>query len=104
MIINNGALAASVIAMHTATNMAMLAKQDVKDWEITFSNGYCGCDETEEFTGTYDDAVDLATDYLGSYAETYAHAAFGWDAEYTDEEYEEYLENCCYEINEVKND
>ena len=71
-----------------------------KKWTITFSNGYCGCDTEEEFIGTYDEAVEFANEYLPDYAESYSHAEFGWDGEYTDEEYEEYLENCSYEIEE----
>lgn len=71
-----------------------------KKWIITFSNGYCGCDIEEEFFGTYDEAVEFANDYLPEYAEGYAHYAFGWDEEYTEEEYDEYLEDCGYEIEE----
>lgn len=67
---------------------------------ITFSNGYCGCDTEEEFEGTYDEAVDFANDYLPDYAESMSHAAFGWDEEYTEEEYEDYLEDCGYDIEE----
>ena len=72
----------------------------MKKWIITFSNGYCGCDQEEEFEGTYEKAVDFANEYLPEFAETYAHVAFGWDEEYTEEEYEEYLENCGYKIKE----
>ena len=71
-----------------------------KKWIVTFSNGYCGCDVEEEFVGTYDEAVDFANDYAPEYAETYAYVAFGWDEEYTEEDYDEYLENCGYEIEE----
>lgn len=71
-----------------------------KKWVITFSNGYCGCDIEEEFVGTYDEAVEWANEYLPDYAEDYTHIAFGWDEEYTEEEYEEYLEDCGYEIAE----
>lgn len=71
-----------------------------KKWIITFSNGYCGCDTEEEFEGTYAEAVDFANEYLPEFAETYAHAAFGWDEEYTEEEFDEYLVDCGYEIEE----
>ena len=71
-----------------------------KKWIITFSNGYCGCDIEEEFEGTYDEAVGFANDYLHEYAESYAYVAFGWDNEYTEEEYDEYFEDCGYEIAE----
>lgn len=75
-----------------------------KKWTITFSNGYCGCDIEEEFEGTYDGAVDFANEYLPDYAEQYAHAAFGWDEEYNEDEFEEYCENCSYEIEEKKDE
>lgn len=71
-----------------------------KKWTITFSNGYCGCDTEEEFEGTYEEAVGFANEYLPDYAEQFAHAAFGWDEEYTEDEFEEYLENCGYDIEE----
>lgn len=71
-----------------------------KKWIITFSNGYCGCDIEEEFEGTYDEAVEWANEYLPDYAETYAYVAFGWDNEYTEEEFDEYVEDCGYEIAE----
>ena len=75
-----------------------------KKWIITFSNGYCGCDTEEEFVGTYEEAVDFANEYLPEFAETYAHAAFGWDEEYTEEEFEEYLVDCGYEIEESEDE
>lgn len=73
-----------------------------KKWIITFSNGYCGCDIEEEFVGTYDEAVEWANEYLPDYAETYAYVAFGWDNEYTEEEFDEYVEDCGYEIEECE--
>ena len=71
-----------------------------KKWIITFSNGYCGCDIEEEFTGTYEEAVEFANDYLPEYAESYAYVAFGWNEEYTEEEYDDYIADCGYEIAE----
>lgn len=75
-----------------------------KNWTITFSNGYCGCDQEEEFEGTYKQAIEFANEHLPDYAESMAHAAFGWDEEYTEEEYEEYIENCGYEIKKSEDD
>lgn len=72
-----------------------------KKWIITFSNGYCGCDIEEEFVGTYEEAESWAEQYLNeSYAGSYAYVAFGWDEEYTEEEYEMYLEDCRFDIEE----
>lgn len=71
-----------------------------KKWIITFSNGYCGCDIEEEFIGTYDEAVAWANEYLPDYAEEYIPHAFGWSEECTEEEHDEYIENCDYDIEE----
>ena len=73
---------------------------------ITCGNGYCGC-ETEEVY-IYDEDVSEesiqqdALELMYNNAESYAHVYFGWDEEYTDEEYEEYLENnCSYDYHEI---
>ena len=58
--------------------------------------------KTEGFT--YEEAVDFANEYLPDYAESMSHAAFGWDGEYTEEEYEEYIENCGFDIEESEED
>ena len=71
-----------------------------KKWIITFENGYCGCNIEEEFVGTHEEAVEFANDYLPEYAESYAYVAFGWDEEYTEEEYDGYIADCGYEIKE----
>lgn len=71
-----------------------------KKWIITFSNGYCGCDQEEEFVGTYEEAIDYANEMLMDYAKSMAHAAFGLDEEINEDEFEEYCENCDYEIEE----
>jgi hypothetical protein len=79
-----------------------------KNWIITFSNGYCGCDQEEEFFGTYEEAVEWANENLPDYAESFAHCAFGWEWEInedvTEEEMDEYLENCGYDIAEREDD
>ena len=71
-----------------------------KKWIITFENGYCGCNQEEEFEGTYEEAVAFAEECLDDYAEQYAYVAFGWDEDYDEEEYEQYRENCGYNIKE----
>lgn len=71
-----------------------------KKWIITFSNGYCGCDQEEEFVGTYEEAVEWADETLRDYAESMSHAEFGWDEEINEDKFEEYCENCYYEIEE----
>ena len=60
-------------------------------------NGYCGCDCEDVFfydndtteTEIEEDLWEWAVDN----AESYAYVHFGWDEEYSEEEYEEYLEN-----------
>ena len=75
-----------------------------KKWIITFENGYCGCDQEEEFEGTYEEAVDFAEEQLPQYAESMAYVAFGWDEEPDPDEYEYYAENCGYNIKESEED
>ena len=60
-------------------------------------NGYCGCDSEEAFFYE-DNATDLEIgedvyDWACDNAESFSHVHFGWDGEYTEEEWEEYIEN-----------
>ena len=70
--------------------------------KINFHNGYCGCDHEEEFEGTYEEAIEFANEFLPVYAENMAHAAFGWDwatnEDITEEDMNEYLNNCGFDI------
>ena len=50
--------------------------------------------------GTYEEAIEFANEYLPDYAEQYAYAVFGWNEEYTEEEFDEYREDCGYDIEE----
>lgn len=60
-------------------------------------NSYCGCDVEDVFF--YDDDVvnkyieEDVREYAYNNAESFAHVHFGWDEEYTDEDYEDYIEN-----------
>lgn len=79
-------------------------------YKITFSNGYCGCDEEiyEEFN-TIEEAEEYATEYLtcGMYSFYEPDSRFiGYDEDYdSEEEYweavDEYQENCTYFIEEI---
>lgn len=69
-----------------------------KKWLITYENGYPGCNEEIEFEGTYEEAKEYAEDGLEDYAQTWTHIAFGWDEEFTEEEYEDYRADCGYNI------
>jgi hypothetical protein len=60
-------------------------------------NGYCGCDSEEVFIYEAEvsqkDINEDVYDWACENAESFAHVHFGWDGEYSDEEYEEYIEN-----------
>jgi hypothetical protein len=61
----------------------------------TCGNGYCGCDDEEVFI--FEEEVEASVideevlAWAENNAESFAHVHFGWDEEYTDEEYEEYM-------------
>ena len=60
-------------------------------------NGYCGCDSEEAFffeDGTKDRDIDEDVyAWACDNAESYAYVHFGWGEDYTDEDYEDYLDN-----------
>ena len=60
-------------------------------------NGYCGCDSEEVFFFNDSmDEVEIDEEILSwaqENAESFAYVHFGWGESYTDEEYEDYLEN-----------
>lgn len=61
------------------------------------SNGYCGCDAEDAFffeDGTSESEMneDIYT-WAVENAESFAHVHFGWDEEYSNEEWEDYIEN-----------
>lgn len=45
-----------------------------------------------------------AKDSLYDYAESMSHAAFGWGEEYTEEEFDDYISDCGFEIEEREED
>ena len=60
-------------------------------------NGYCGCDfEDVMFYPDYihEDTIDIdGWGMAEDNAQSYAHYHFGWGEDYTDEEWDEYLDN-----------
>lgn len=60
-------------------------------------NGYCGCDCEDVFFYDNDtEDIEIEEDLWGwaiDNAESYAYVHFGWGEEYSEEDYEEYLEN-----------
>lgn len=71
-----------------------------RHWIITFSNGYRDCYQEAEFIGTYEKAVDYADERLREYAKNMSNAVFDWDEEINEDEFEEYCENCTFDIEE----
>lgn len=64
----------------------------------TCGNGYCGCDAEDAFFYDEEDInVSDINEEIHTWAlengESFAYVHFGWDEEYTDEEYEDYCEN-----------
>ena len=64
---------------------------------VWFENGYCSCDQTDFLE--YDDDMteaEIVEDICNmklDYAELFAHVHFGWGESYTDEEWEDWIEN-----------
>lgn len=60
-------------------------------------NGYCGCDSEDAFffdNDTPDSIIDEeVVCWAQDNAESFAYVHFGWEEDYTDEAYEDYLEN-----------
>lgn len=71
-------------------------------FEVIFDNGYCGCAEHYAVSAeTVGEVHNWARDYLYEYGATYDYLAFGWEGSPTEEEEEEYLEDCVYDIEEI---
>lgn len=67
---------------------------------VHFENGYCGCDETDVWeypdNVTQEDVANDCEEHLYDYAESFAHVAFGWDEEYSESDFDDYLDSCYY--------
>lgn len=65
--------------------------------------GYCGCDEVLYFIADNEsDVLEYMQEGLYDYAEGNTHIVFGWDAEYTDEEFNDFLEqDCGYDVIDI---
>ena len=76
----------------------------------TCGNGYCGCDAEEVFFYNEEDiTVSDINEKIYTWArengESFAYVHFGWGEEYTDEEYEDFLEEeVAWEIYELPDD
>lgn len=68
----------------------------------TYSNGCCGCDSTEYFkANNIEEVLTYMDEGLWDYAESYAHVHFGWNNEYTEEDFEDYYESCDHTVEEI---
>lgn len=60
-------------------------------------NGYCGCDSEEVFfyeDGTAENIINEDVyQWACENAESYAYVHFGWGEDYSDEDYQDYLDN-----------
>ena len=60
-------------------------------------NGYCGCESEDVFfyeDGTKEGFInDEIWEWAAGNAESFAYVHFGWDEPYTDEDYDDYIEN-----------
>lgn len=70
---------------------------------ITYSNGYCGCDNEEVLeVENIEEAEAYAQDAIHDYAETYEYVATGWERDFeSEEERDSYYEDCSYSIEEI---
>ena len=63
----------------------------------TCGNGYAGCDAEEVFFYEDGTAENIINEDVWQWAcengESYAYVHFGWDEDYTDEDYDNYIEN-----------
>lgn len=76
-----------------------------KRFMATYKCNFCGTDERHYFIAENEEQVeDYMEEGLIEYAETWTHLRFGWDNEYTEEEFEEWLEKCGYFIEEINED
>ena len=63
---------------------------------------YSGTEETLYFiANSENDVENYMEEGLYDYAEGWTHVAFGWNEEYTDAEFEDYLEDCGYTIEPI---
>ena len=64
-------------------------------------NGYAGCDTEDLFVFDDDISDGIINDELWAWTcehgESYAYVHFGWEEEYSEEEYDEYIENLYYD-------
>ena len=66
---------------------------------------YCGYSDTDDRRFLIAENEEHAAAYmeegLYDYAEGWTHLEFGWKSSYTDEEFDEFLEGCGYDIVEI---
>ena len=71
----------------------------------TYYCGYCGTDERHFLiANSEEDVANYMDEGLYEYAENWTHVAFGWDNHYTDEEFEDFLQDCGYDIQEISDE
>lgn len=68
----------------------------------TYHCGYSGTDDRHFLIATDEEqAAAYMEEGLYDYADGWTHLEFGWEGSYTDEEFEEFLQGCGYDIVEI---
>lgn len=76
-----------------------------KRYMATYHTGYCGTEHRHYIIADSENQVEeYMEDGLLEYAENWTHVAFGWGNSYTDEDFEDYCQNCYYEIKELSDE
>lgn len=71
----------------------------------TYYCGYCGTDERHFLiANSEEDVANYMDEGLYEYAENWTHVAFGWDNHYTDKEFEDFFQDCGYDIKELSDE
>lgn len=76
-----------------------------KRYMATYYCGYCGTEDRHFFIADNEEQVaDYMEEGLYEYAENWTYVAFGWEGPYTDEEFEDYFQDCGYDIKELNDE
>ena len=76
-----------------------------KKYMATYHTGYCGTAERHFIIADNEKQVVVyMEDGLYDYAESWTHLASGWEDSLSDEEFEEFLEDCGFDIVEINED
>lgn len=76
-----------------------------KRYMATYFCGYSGTEDRHFFiANSEDDVAEYMDEGLYEYAENWTYVAFGWETPYTDEEFEDFFQDCGYNIKEISDE